>query len=422
VSEYEDDVSCVLIVIMSSGGSGEMVSLRENSSPNCPTGSGGGSGGVSGGKKKKMKTVTVVKEVLVSDDEDEDEDADHSAVENRGIKGSGEGSGSGGSSEENPSLSHSATHSVTESTTHTEPKRTSWAYAIIKFFFLLSLMGTVASGVFVAHTVHTAPNSKLGKLFIKSGNFITDLVVIITDDKAPLLSESDIVKDAVANKVPVELVEPAKKKGKKKVKVPVTTETPTVDTTGLHLNTDGSSSKGFFDSIVSTITAWTEEEAVEEEEEDEIIEEEEEEEVENSLDQSDGELPRVGLTDVVGIVLIIGSVIIRYRPTMRALNEAQTKYFRKEKNVKFARSVAYFAVFLCTVLVGGWFALFRSTENEITKTSGGLSRMISLDSEKGKLSLSDVIAVIIVVLSVALFVTKQLTRVKPINSSKIKRA
>mmetsp|Transcript_20351 Transcript_20351/g.37761 ORF Transcript_20351/g.37761 Transcript_20351/m.37761 type:complete len:405 (-) Transcript_20351:154-1368(-) len=396
----------------------ETKSDSENETPNCANTSRSKeciespSKGVK--KNKKKRTIKIIKEVDVSDD-DTDEDQDVHAVDEAAVK------------VDKTALDTPAPVKTAEST------RSSWVYTLFKLLFLLSCVSTISSGIFVAHTIHTAPNSKLGKLFIKSGHFISELVTIMTDDKAPLLTGNDrgeIKGVPVYEKITTEGVKHKKSsnKGKTSVKTETVLEQPPLqDSVGFSL-------QSVYDSVMHVVALYTEEEVEVEVIDDELEEVEDElEEVEDEATADVAEKDkashsggssglRIGLADAIGVVLLVGSAVIRYRPELRAINDAQLKYFRKEKNVKFARTASYFVLFLSVILLGGWLVLRRGNShvnisnherNEVEDTDGS-------QSLRGKLSVSDIIAVVIVVLSIVLLVTKQLTQAKRFNSAKPK--
>ena len=139
------------------------------------------------------------------------------------------------------------------------------------------------------------------------------------------------------------------------------------------------------------------------------------------------------ISNVVGIVLLVGSGIMRFRPVIQAAYEAQQKYFRKEKKRQMVYNLSLFGVVFCLILLIGWFLLFRDSGNNFDKSESTHTPMstsiLSLPVSGGlfgassdiKLSVSDIIAIIIVILSLALFSAKQIKRTKPVGSSYLSR-
>jgi hypothetical protein len=373
------------------------------------------------------------------------------------------------------------------------PPRTTWAYTIIKFLFVLSCVTTLSTGVFVVHTVHTRPNSKLGKLFVKSGDFISELVSILNEDQDPLVTETET--EVPIDPLPEPEVEKPKKKMTEKKKEEEEEEveeegkkefssvedidlpTPPLKDDFVAAVDVVDSPRGAFDTLMERIASLMKKEEEQEEEEvvvdveveveveaaEPVMHKEEEEEEEQEQEQEKKELekeveaeteteaeaeaetdteaeaethvevgifeqgdhdsstvenagPCIALSNAVGVLLLIGSLIIRYRPTLHHLNQERIKYFGEDKNVvQRATYVSMFCGVLFVFLAGSWFLLLRdstvSADEVVTKSelSGSSSTVIS----ESLLSLSDILAIVIVVLSLVLFTTKQANRHKP---------
>lgn len=336
------------------------------------------------------------------------------------------------------------------------PPQSSWVFTFMKVLFFMSCLTTLSSGIFVYHTVHNAPNSKLGQLFIKTGHFINELANILTED----INESP----------PVEVL---------KVDVKLDTDAPPAS---IKLDTDASSETKFppkeaiaeegthqrlLGSLFEFISSLTKEDVssmdsnesdssnlsnisnVKENvhEAEELVEKDSQSQsvtdsishpiatTEHIISISQGNTTLfTDISNVLGIFLLFGSLVLRYRPFFYGLAEARAKFLRKEKNRQLRNHIAIFLTIFCMILVAGWLLFFRSSTgtNEVSHGSGGSTNTpISAIASSGGffvayiengLSLSDIIAIIIVVLSLILFVTKQAKRTKPLGRSYLSKS
>ena len=284
--------------------------------------------------------------------------------------------------------------------------RTSWTSACLKIVFYMFLMGSFLGGAFTIYTVQYKPNSRLGKLFIKSGKFAKELAHILIEDES---LENNLPHELqVKNTIDIKLTEQVESVSDQHDTSRATRNVGIMDHV-LELFT----SYGLIEQVDGRHAAITVDDSVlfddideddEAEPEIQILVRQEPTRHVTSSGVSSGAQDEGGhrmyLSNILGLILIVGSVIIRLRPTIRSLNKKRNKFLRKEKNAKLVSNISK-CFSIAVVLLLGYWALHLANPTALASLG------------EVRLRLSDIIAALIVFMSGVLYTAKHAIHSKP---------